>query len=71
MNEMPIINLRKCNGCGHCVEVCMCQKLVIVDNVVQIRAKIECSRCMMWCTMCEMVCPTGAIQCPFDVIIEE
>ena len=71
MTEMLIIDLSKCNGCGLCVEVCMCQKLVLVDNVVKIRSKIECRQCMKWCTMCEMVCPTEAIQCPFDVVIEE
>ena len=71
MNEVPIIDLSKCNGCELCVEVCMCQKLLIVDNVVQIRTMTRCNQCMIWCTMCETVCPTGAIQCPFDVTIEE
>jgi ferredoxin len=71
MIETPIIDLSKCNGCGLCVEVCMCQKLVLVDNVVEIRSRTECRQCMKWCTMCEMVCPTGAIQCPFEVVTEE
>ena len=74
MIEMPIVDLSKCNGCGLCVEVCMCERLSIVDGVVHIRSMIECfdcQHCTKWCTMCELVCPTGAIQCPFDVITED
>lgn len=68
---MPIIDLSKCNGCGLCVEVCLCRKLILVDNGVEIIEQVECHSCTRWCTMCEVVCPTGAIQCPFEVVIEE
>ncbi len=71
MMEMPIIDLSKCNGCGVCVEVCLCQKLVPADKGVEILENVECHSCASWCTMCEMVCPTGAIQCPFEVVIED
>jgi ferredoxin len=74
MNEMLVIDLSQCNGCGLCVEVCMCEKLFLADGVVQIRSKIECvecRQCVRWCTMCELVCPTGAIQCQFEVVAEE
>jgi len=71
MSGMPVVDRNKCNGCGLCVEVCACHVLVLVDNVVEVKERIECSPCTRWCTMCEMVCPTGAIQCPFEVVIEE
>ena len=66
MIEMPIIDVRKCDGCGLCVGVCHCDALAVVDNVVTIIAAVECD----WCTDCELVCPTGAISCPFEIILE-
>ena len=71
---MPIVDLGKCDGCGLCVEMCMCERLYIIDGVVRIRSKVEycnCEHCAKWCTMCELVCPTGAIQCPFEITTEE
>ncbi len=67
MIEMPIIDLKKCDGCGLCVTVCKCNGLAIVSNVVTIIETAECD----WCTDCEAVCPTGAIICPFEIVIEE
>jgi ferredoxin len=67
---MLVIDQNKCNGCGLCVEVCTCQVLVLVENVVEINEKTERCRCIRWCTMCELVCSTGAIQYPFEVVIE-
>ena len=71
MAEMPIIDRKKCDGCGLCVSVCSCKALVLVDNVVTVIKKKECHRCTMWCNLCEEVCPTGAISCPFDIVFEE
>ena len=71
MTNTPEIDRVKCDGCGLCVEVCACQRLVLVDNVVEVKGRTGCCQCCKWCTMCEMVCPVGAIQCPFDVITEE
>lgn len=65
MPLMPIIDVEKCNGCGLCVEVCSCQALVIVDNVISIHETDECG----WCTLCEAVCTEGAITCPFEIIL--
>ena len=67
MAEMPLVDREKCNGCGLCVKVCLCQALVMVDNVITV---IETGECL-WCTECEAVCPTGAITCPFEIVIEE
>ena len=67
MAEMPIIDTRKCDGCGLCVGVCRCNALAIVNNIITIIETVECD----WCTDCEAVCPTGAISCPFEIIIQE
>jgi len=69
--KMPVVDRNKCDGCGLCVEACACRVLVLVENVVEIRAMRKCHQCTRWCTMCEMVCPTGAIQCPLEIVIEE
>ena len=67
MAEMPVIDPKKCNGCGLCISVCTCNALVLVENVVTIIEVEDCG----WCTQCEVVCPTGAIGCPFEIVIEE
>jgi len=71
MAEMPIIDRKKCDGCGLCISVCSCKALVLVDNVVTVIKKKECYQCTSWCTRCEEVCPTGAISCPFEIVFED
>jgi len=65
--EMPIVDVRKCDGCGLCVGVCHCNALVVVDKSITIVETGDCD----WCTDCELVCPTGAISCPFEIIMEQ
>jgi ferredoxin len=67
VDEMPVIDPQKCDGCGLCVGVCHHNALAIVNNVITIIETAECD----WCTDCEAVCPTGAISCPFEIIIQE
>lgn len=67
MAEMPLIDRQKCNGCALCLQVCSCQALVLVENVVTVIETEECG----WCTQCEAICPTGAISCPFEIVMEE
>lgn len=67
MAEMPVIDRRKCTGCGLCVSVCRCHALVLVDNVITVIETDECG----WCTECETVCATGAISCAFEIVVEE
>jgi len=65
--EMPVIDPKKCDGCGLCVGVCHLNALVIVNNIITIIETVECD----WCTDCELVCLTGAISCPFEIILQE
>jgi MinD superfamily P-loop ATPase len=67
MIEMPIVDVRKCDGCGLCVGVCRCNALAIMDSIVTIIESMECD----WCTDCEAVCRTGAISCPFEIVMQE
>ena len=67
MIEMPLIDQGKCNGCGICINVCHCNAIVLVDNVVVI---IETEGCH-WCMQCEDVCPTGAIAGPMEIVIDQ
>lgn len=71
MENMPQIDVQKCDGCGLCVGVCQCQIIVIVENKATIKPKEKCEGCHNWCTECEFVCPVGAISCPFDIVIEK
>jgi len=65
--EMPVIDRKKCNDCGLCIDVCACHALVLIKDVVTVIETKECG----WCVQCEVVCPTGAITCSFEIVIEE
>lgn len=67
MIEMPMIDPERCNGCGLCVDVCHCNALILIDNIVTIIATEECD----WCTECEVVCATGALRCAFEIVIDK
>ena len=66
MAEMPQIDQEKCTGCGLCISVCLCQALVMSQNVVTVIETDDCG----WCLQCEAACPTGAIVLPFEIVIE-
>ena len=66
MVVMPMVDIQKCNGCGLCISVCLCQALVLVNNIVTVLDTEDCG----WCAECEAVCPTGAITCPFEIVIK-
>lgn len=63
---MPVVDPKKCNGCGLCVSVCSCKALVMVGAVAVV---VETTKCT-WCTYCEAVCPTGALTCAFEIVIQ-
>ncbi len=70
MLNVPVVDRDKCQACGTCVSVCDCNILVIIDGVLTIIEKSECTACRCWCTKCESVCPHGAITCPFEIVLE-
>lgn len=65
MPETPVIDERRCDGCGLCVSVCHLNGLVIVGKVVAVVKTVECD----WCADCELVCPNAAIVCPFEIVL--
>lgn len=55
----PSIDLAQCGGCGHCVDICPDEVLVMKDGRPEVTAGsfvgcIACGHCMM-------ICPTGSI----------
>jgi len=67
MAEMPYIDHDKCDCCGHCVEVCNCGAIQLIDSVITIIETDDCG----WCTECEAICPIGAISCAFEIVFGE
>lgn len=53
----PVVDLRKCTGCGQCAQSCPPQVISISDR----RARIDRSSCIR-CYCCHEMCPQGAIQ---------
>lgn len=56
----PVVDAKKCDGCGSCVEVCPADVLEVKSEkcvVVNADACIE-------CRACEAACPNNAISFP-------
>lgn len=67
MAMLPIVYPDRCNGCGLCIDACVCNALVLVDDRITVTENTECG----WCLVCEIVCPTDAIAFPFEIVIED
>ena len=70
MAEWQVIDLEKCDGCGLCVEVCLRQRLVLLNDKVAVLESVQVEECC-YCAQCEAICPTGAICCIYEVVLEE
>lgn len=66
MAEMPYIDYDRCDCCGHCIEVCKCGAIQLINSIVTIIDTDECG----WCCNCEEICPIGAISCAFEIVFE-
>lgn len=53
----PSIDLRKCVGCGVCMDNCAGKAITMVDE----KARIDMSRCIR-CYCCHELCPHGAVK---------
>lgn len=54
----PVIDRKKCNNCGTCVEVCPVQVFSKVKGKVKVANPKEC----LECGACEVNCPQKAIK---------
>jgi len=53
----PRINVKLCDGCGACIEVCPANVLALKNGKA---AEVDPEACME-CKACEAACPKGAI----------
>lgn len=62
-NDLPVIDLEKCDLCGRCVCICPKQALSIQNDTLVFSRPQDCD----FCTLCEDVCPQDAIQCAYSI----
>lgn len=60
---LPTISLRRCTGCGVCVERCPTRAVTLRAGKAAITRPASCT----FCEVCERLCPQGAIQRPFTI----
>lgn len=63
-DPIPIIDLRRCTGCGHCAELCPTAAVEVHAGKAQIVRPAACN----FCPLCESYCPEGAIGRPFTIV---
>ncbi len=62
--SLPAIDLKRCTGCGWCVERCPTHAVELVAHKAVIVRPTDCT----YCDICETYCPAGAIGRPFIVV---
>ena len=58
VRELPVIDPRRCTGCGDCLRVCPTQCLVMFGQIPVVTEDQACIRCQV----CAIVCPVEAVQ---------
>jgi NAD-dependent dihydropyrimidine dehydrogenase PreA subunit len=61
---LPLIDLRRCTGCGLCEQLCPTKAVEVRGNVAVIARPEACT----FCEVCESYCPEGAIGRPFAIV---
>ncbi len=57
MIEYPIVDERRCTGCGDCVPACPVTCLEMGSHIPWLPRPIDC----VSCTLCALICPVDAI----------
>lgn len=60
---LPIIDTRRCTGCGFCEWLCPTQSVAVRNGRAVIVRPATCT----FCDLCESYCPAGAIGRPFAI----
>jgi ferredoxin len=63
---LPLIDLRRCTGCGICEELCPTNAVELRGGKATITRPAACT----FCSLCETYCPEGAIGRPFSIVFE-
>ncbi|MBK8137858.1 MAG: 4Fe-4S binding protein [Chloroflexi bacterium] len=64
MRPVPLIDARRCTGCGLCVRVCPTRALVISGGIAVVADTHACA----YVGDCERICPVEAIRRPFQIV---
>lgn len=56
--QYPVVDDKKCTGCGTCVSVCPMQVFVLAKGKSSVKKPKEC----IGCRACEAQCPSQAIK---------
>jgi NAD-dependent dihydropyrimidine dehydrogenase PreA subunit len=58
MSEYPVVDERRCTGCGDCVPACPVACLEMNGSLPWLPRPTDC----VSCTLCALVCPVEAIR---------
>lgn len=58
MNELPVLDMSRCTGCGDCAAVCPTACLAMADDLPWLPRPRDC----VSCALCALVCPVDAIR---------